>query len=299
MKHFPKLLIVMVLLVSCQQTEKQQTTAPVPYLYWESNSVFCNGIRMHYWRTNTSGKPVMVLAHGITDFGLNWAPLAGRLEKDYDIIMYDARGHGFSAKPEGPYDLETHVQDLVAFLGVLAIEKPILIGHSMGGSVVALAAATYPDLPAAVIMEDPPMDEALEYLTPEIIPDWKAWVTEHTTMPKTQLIENARTIYHPGWSDFDYDLWAESKRLVIPNVIDIVEGAGFGNPPETFPRISAPTLILKADAEEEFRKRHLATAALLPNGRLIHIAGANHVIRNDKPDVVEQAIRDFLKGDSR
>jgi len=269
---------------------------PVPYRYWESASVQSNGIRLHYWRSGGAGKPVMIMAHGITDFGLNWATLAGKFEGEYDIIMYDARGHGFSQKPEGPYDLATHVEDLVGLVKALNIRKPILVGHSMGGSIVALTGATYPDLPRAVIMEDPPMEESLEQLTEAIMEDWRGWITEQAAMPKAELMERARTKYHPGWPAFEYHLWAESKLLVVPEVVDILKGVGFGNPREMFAKITAPALILKADAEKKNRKRHLEAAALLPNGKLVHFDGAGHLIRHDKPAETEREIRAFLAG---
>lgn len=281
-------------LVGCSPHPKT-AVLPVPYRHWESNSVMCNDVRLHYWRTGGERKPVIIMAHGITDFGLNWATLAGQLEDDYDIIMYDARGHGFSQKPEGPYSLEAHMQDLVGLIHALGIERPILMGHSMGGSTVALTAAAHPDLPKAVIMEDPPMEEALEHLTEAVHQDWKNRVAEMTLTPKQELMKGAETQFHPGWTPFEYDLWAESKHLVDPNVIDIMITGGFGNPREMFPRIKAPTLILKAGAQDEsYRKRHLEAAELLPNGRLIHIEGAGHLIRHDRLLRTEQEIRKFL-----
>lgn len=287
------LLLSMLLFMACNQSEST-TEKSVPYRFWLSNSVRSNGIRLHYWRTGGAGKPVMIMAHGITDYGLNWSSLAAKFENSYDIIMYDARGHGFSQKPDSSYSLSIHVEDLKGLIDALDIKKPILVGHSMGGSIVAMTAATYPDLPAAVIMEDPPMDEMLEQLITDIIPDWKKMVTDQNTMPKEKLIILARTKYHPGWTAFEYDHWAEAKHLVVPQVIDVLEGEGFGNPQTIFPKITAPALILKADAEEKNRERHIATAALLPNGNLIHVKGAGHLIRLDKPEIAEREIRAFL-----
>ena len=143
MKYLFPFMPIFFMLAGCESRPEQVES--VPYANWESASVMSNGIRIHYWRTGGEGKPVMIMAHGTTDYGLSWASLAAKFQTDYDIIMYDARGHGFSGKPEWPYDLATHVEDLVGLIKALGINKPILIGHSMGSGTVALAGATYPD----------------------------------------------------------------------------------------------------------------------------------------------------------
>jgi pimeloyl-ACP methyl ester carboxylesterase len=61
---------------------------------WFSGYVNTNGMRMHYYRTR-GDKPPLVLAHGATDSGLCWSRLARTLESEYDVILPDARGHGF------------------------------------------------------------------------------------------------------------------------------------------------------------------------------------------------------------
>ncbi|HSA03160.1 MAG TPA: alpha/beta hydrolase, partial [Candidatus Paceibacterota bacterium] len=220
---------------------------------------------------------------------------AERFEGEYDIVMYDARGHGYSDKPDEPYDLATHVADLVGLIRALAIEKPVLMGHSMGGAIVALAAATYPDLARAVILEDPAdMLARLNPLGEAIIPDWKKQVRNDRRTGRAKLIAMARNKRHPGWQDRDYELWAESKLLVSPNVVDILHGDGFGDAGTTYPKLRVPTLVLKADADANSRKKHLEIVRLLPKGTLVHIEGAGHVIRNDRPDDTLREIRAFL-----
>lgn len=56
------------------------------------------GIELFYTRTGKGEKPAIVLAHGITDNGLCWGQLAADLEANYDLIMYDAYGHGKSSR---------------------------------------------------------------------------------------------------------------------------------------------------------------------------------------------------------
>ena len=60
---------------------------------WATGDVTANGIRVHYARTG-GAKPLVVLAHGFSDDGRCWAPLAEALEADYEVVMVDARGHG-------------------------------------------------------------------------------------------------------------------------------------------------------------------------------------------------------------
>jgi pimeloyl-ACP methyl ester carboxylesterase len=281
-------------LSGCENISQQ--VRPVPYADWESASVKSNGIRIHYWRTGGVGKPAMIMAHGVTDYGLSWASLADKFKDDYDIIMYDARGHGFSEKPQGPYDLASHVEDLVGLIKALEIEKPILFGHSMGSGTVALTGAAYTNMPRAVIMEDPAIAELLEYLSEVNIPQWKGFIEADKAMGKQKLMKLARSKRHPGWSDFEYDHWAEAKLLVSSNVVDVLLKEGLRNPNEIYPKIIAPTLILKADADEDSRKKHLEIAGLLQNGKLVHIEGSSHLVRLDKPDETERQIRAFLAG---
>jgi pimeloyl-ACP methyl ester carboxylesterase len=236
----------------------------------------------------------MIMAHGVTDYGLSWASLAGKLKGDYDIIMYDARGHGFSEKVSGLYDIGTHVEDLLGLIEAVNIEKPILVGHSMGSGIISSLAAEYPNLPAAVIMEDPALFEMVEVLKGVDISDWKRMVEVDKVRSKQELMKIARTKRHPGWSDFEYDHWAEAKLLVDPNVVNVLKGIELRGPAKEFPRIIAPTLILKADAKPEDRKKHIEITSLLPKGKIVHIDGATHLVRQDKPKETEKQIRAFL-----
>ena len=57
--------------------------------------VIANGVRLHVYRSGTD-KPPLVFAHGITDSGLCFVPIAEQLAEDFEIVLYDSRGHGRS-----------------------------------------------------------------------------------------------------------------------------------------------------------------------------------------------------------
>ena len=128
--------------------------APAPPNGWTDGYVMANGIRIHYWRTG-GDKPPMILAHGSSDDGLCWTALAKELEADYDLILPDARGHGLTDPPKASDPADVQVEDLAGLIRELKITKPIMMGHSMGASSVAWFAAKYPDVPRAVVLEDP------------------------------------------------------------------------------------------------------------------------------------------------
>ena len=88
---------------------------------WTSDYAVANGIKIHYTRTGGT-KPPLVLSHGITDNGLCWTRLAQFLEPDYDVIMYDARGHGLSDAPQEGYSYTDMAADLAGLIQALDLE---------------------------------------------------------------------------------------------------------------------------------------------------------------------------------
>lgn len=79
-----------------------------------------NGLRLHYYRSGGGARP-LVLAHGLTDHGLCWAPIAAQLAADYDIVMYDARGHGRSDQPATGYTYDQLAADLAGLIQALKL----------------------------------------------------------------------------------------------------------------------------------------------------------------------------------
>ena len=122
---------------------------------WSDGYVYANGIRIHYYRAVPApGKPVIVMVHGVTDNGLCWTTLTWKLENDYDIYMVDTRGHGLTDPFTSSDDGDTLIKDVVEFVKAMKFEKPILMGHSMGGATVIRVGAEYPDLARAIIVLD-------------------------------------------------------------------------------------------------------------------------------------------------
>jgi abhydrolase domain-containing protein 6 len=101
--------------------------------------------------------PTVVMVHGFTGGKENWYPLAARLRDGYRLVIPDLPGWGESQRIAGAdYGFKAQAARLAAFLRTIHREgSPIvLLGHSMGGGIVAIAAAEHPDLVARVALID-------------------------------------------------------------------------------------------------------------------------------------------------
>ncbi len=247
-------------------------------------------------------QPVLLMAHGSSDDGLCWTNLAKELEQDYDIIMADARGHGLSDPPAKSDSVDAQVKDLAGLIQQLKLKNPILMGHSMGSSSVAWFAAKYTDVPRTIILEDP-------RLLPRPAGDpgasgaGNADATAAQEKRRAQILERNNTSVedlvaecmkkNPHWGRSECEYWAPSKRRHHPDTAL----RNRGDRPavsELFKQITAPTLILKADAEDDVKKQNEAVASLLKHGKLVHVTGARHNVRRDQKERLLVALRAFL-----
>ncbi len=95
-----------------------------------------------YYEATGSGDPV-VLVHGITESGRNWDPIAERLSGRHRVVVPDLRGHGRSG--EGPtYALADLAGDVGTVIVAEGLDRPRLVGHSLGGAVVSALAGSFP-----------------------------------------------------------------------------------------------------------------------------------------------------------
>jgi pimeloyl-ACP methyl ester carboxylesterase len=105
-----------------------------------------------YYRQIGQGKPLVIL-HGLFGFSDNWQTHAKKLAEYYEVTLVDLRNHGHSPwSAEFSYALM--VEDLHELLQDLHIEKPILLGHSMGGKLAMHYDQSYPQFIEKLIVVD-------------------------------------------------------------------------------------------------------------------------------------------------
>lgn len=107
-----------------------------------------------------AGEPVVCL-HGLAGYGGRFRALAERYLPSKRVLAVDLRGHGRSGW-EPPWDLDTHVADLIATATALGIKRAPWVGHSIGGRLVAELAAQAPERVERAILLDPAMQIDVE-----------------------------------------------------------------------------------------------------------------------------------------
>lgn len=237
---------------------------------WQSGFVESNGIRLHYTRTGGT-KPPFVLAHGVTDDGLCWTPVA---------------------------------ESLAGAIAGLGLRRPAILGHSIDAVTTLVLAAAYPDLPAAILLEDPPAWWATPAGSPTPGEDrragWRRRMHDLKRKTREELIADQRAEM-PAWAEAELGPWADAKLRVSLNVLDLFsfDPAATVDWSTTLPRIACPALLISGDPARGAIVDQNAVEALrtmVKQLRVAHIPDAGHSIHRDQFDRFLEADRAFLKG---
>jgi N-formylmaleamate deformylase len=265
---------------------------------WQTGVVESGGLKLFYTRTGGDGPPVL-LAHGFSDDGPCWTPIAEALAPHYDLIMVDARGHGRSESPSEPFVPTVDMAaDLAAVARALGLRRPAVLGHSMGAVTTLGLAAAHPDLPGVILLEDPPPWWAQEQAA-QPDPKWHEQQRRRLDDLKTKTHEQLVALQRetaPRWAEAELPFWAEGKQRFSLDM-DLMRSG----PPPTWPAalsaITCPALLITADPALGALVHPAQAAALvglLPQLQVSHIADAGHNIRREQPARYLEVVRGFL-----
>jgi N-formylmaleamate deformylase len=262
--------------------------------------ILVDGGRLQVYRTGTT-RPPLLFAHGIMDDGLCFLPIAERLAGEFEIVLCDARGHGRSTASSPETTLLTRARDVRDVVEALHLQKPGLIGHSLGAVSVALCAGLFPDLAGCVVLEDPPPLESLLAADAEAAERWalwREWAAADKQRSVEELVEATRQ-RDPTWLEAERLPWARAKQRFDLAVFDEEWGDEVEPLERIMAHIACPALVITA---EQAQGSLLSTAAAedlaerLPHGTHVNIPGAGHNIRREQPGLYLQTVRGFLKG---
>jgi N-formylmaleamate deformylase len=258
---------------------------------WMTGVCETNGINIHYLRTG-GAKPPLVLLHGLTGSGACWTPLARALEGEYDVVMPDARGHGNSSTPLDGYRYEDYASDVAGLIQGLALDAPVVLGHSMGGMTAAVAASQFAAAFRGVILADP------TFLSPQ----------RQREVHESDAVEQHRRLL--GMDKRDVAAQARIRHAHrTPEIVKLITAARLKTrlgafdvltPPNPDYRqlvstTPVPMLLVIADNGVVSLETARELQQLNPRVRVEQIQNAGHGVPYDQPESFEAVVRSFLR----
>jgi len=273
-----------------------------------SRFVAVNGVRLHYLDFAGDG-PTAVLHHATGFHSWVWTPIAEALAGRYRVYAIDGRGHGDSDKPVDGYQWEAFVADFTAFVEFLDRRPVFGIGHSLGATATAGAAAARPDLFRAVVLLDPifyPRESRTSLAGEHPIAAAarrrrEVWGSHDEVFesyqgrgPFAKWRDDVLRLY----VDHGFALENGGVRLKCPPPVEaqVYRMAASFDPWAAVERLRLPVLVVRGAQSTTFSAKDAAeTARRLPDGKLVTLEGASHTFPMEQPGEVARAILDFAE----
>lgn len=272
-----------------------------------------DGVQLHaeMWPTPAAANDDLVgfvVVHGLASNALLWRGLAEKLAVlGHPVVALDQRGHGRSAKPDGPYDIPTLATDLAQMLGELPFGRPVAVGQSLGGNVVLELAAQRSDLLAAVVCVDGGWIELSDRFA-----SWEACESALAPpllegMRRDEIVDLLRRRHH-DWpsgaiADFLANFEIRSDGSVAPWLtrerhLQILRSLWEHHPSRLYAAVTVPVLLIPAVAASQPEGWDAAVdkaAELLPIAQVAPMVG-DHDLHAQHPEAMAELLHDWAEG---
>lgn len=240
------------------------------------------------------GRPPIVLLHGLMGRGRTWQRQIPWLRRYGRVFAYDAAWHrgAKSIEEPSPENLctERFVGDLAEVLTWIDMGPAVLVGHSMGGLHGWCAAADYPELVSALVIEDMAPDFRGR-TTAGWRPWFESWPDRFETLAHAQQMfgEVAGRYFYEAFDDGALhgrlDVWAQ-----------IAEEWGRRDFWQQWDAVAVPSLLLEAENSVTPPGQMHTMSQAHENAILLRVKGSDHLIHDSAPDEYRGAVEAFLSG---
>lgn len=247
-----------------------------------------DSVRLYYERAG-SGSPELLFVPGWCCDHTAFQPQFDHFARSHAVTALDLRGCGKSDRPDNGYEIPDLGDDLARFCAVVGIEKPVVVGHSLGGMIGVELAARHPSVPGALVLVDPgPIDPL-----PTTAKIYTA-LAEQLSGPSG---EEVRRLYVQDMGARDEELarWIEELMCSVPLPVAaaVVRGLTVWNGVGAFGLCAVPTLLLRSSlgsSPDAVRLR-----AIKPDLEVGITVGAGHFHQLEVPEQVNAMIERFLQ----
>ena len=270
----------------------------------------------HRWayavsEADVTDAPTIVMVHGFTGSKENWYPLAARLRGRYRLLIPDLPGWGDSERIEGAdYGFVAQSERVAAFIDQVA-RKPnsevVLLGHSMGGGIAALAAANHPQAIARVGLFDA---AGVRFKDNRFGEEVLAGQNPFAVTDEASLKRYIDTVFHldsakpwvPWPASGALIDWRKRQAVFEQAVLDSIGRSDERFlPGEAASRIDQPALLLWCRQDRVIDPSAIDLyGAQMPQALKVLLDGCGHMSIMERPDDVAAAVQSLIdKGEPR
>jgi N-formylmaleamate deformylase len=261
-----------------------------------SRFVPANGIHLHVLEYGIGNDPTLVIVPGITAPAALWEFVGVELARDYHVLTVDNRGRGLSGRATG-YALVDYARDVAELIEGLSLDRPFVLGHSMGARIVTAFGALHPGRCAGLVVADPPVTGpgrdpypmSVETLL-EAIRRARDGASPEDLRPIFPSSSDAQLVLRAKWlPTCDETAVSESYRLFHSE--DLFD---------YWRRLVAPTLLVwgrQSDTVSEAAARELALEN--PAAEVACVEDAGHMLPWDNLPGFLAVVRSFVGGANR
>jgi pimeloyl-ACP methyl ester carboxylesterase len=245
--------------------------------------------------------PDLLLVHGLTDSGAGWAQAVEHWERSYRVTTLDLRGHGESPRFTRE-QLEAHPGDLMVedvTRVVMQLQRPVMIGHSLGGAVALALGASRPDLVRALVLEDPaprsPDDPQRDRARGR---EYHEGLEASRQAQDDAALLQLRREVHPHWPEAELLPTGHAEQQTQADYLLGGDWRPTTPWPELLASLQVPTLLITGGrlddviVSPELEAEMLAAA---PGVLVVHrLEEAGHCVRRDRQDLYYSVVDEWL-----
>lgn len=246
-----------------------------------------DGLRLYYERAG-SGDPELLFVHGWCCDHTAFRPQFEHFAGAHTVTALDLRGCGQSDRPEDGYDIPELADDLARFCAEVGMDKPVVVGHSLGGMIGVELAARYPYVPRALVLVDPgPIDPL-----PETVRVFEG-LAEALAGPSGEDVRR-RYVEAMGARDEELARWIVDLMCSVPLPIAtaVIRGVNAWNGVGALALCTVPTLLLRSGLAA--KPDAVRLRALKPDLEVGITVGAGHFHHLEVPEQVNAMVERFL-----
>jgi pimeloyl-ACP methyl ester carboxylesterase len=244
-------------------------------------------VKLYYERAGSGGRELLFVPGWCCDHTA-FRPQFDHFARDHTVTAVDLRGVGRSDAPDEGYSIPQLADDMAAFCAAVGIERPVVVGHSLGGMIAVELGARRPSLASALVLVDPgPIDPL-----PTTVEFFRGFAAE---LEGPDGEEARRAYVHDmGARDEELARWIVELMCTPPQSVAaaVIRGVSEWNGRDLLALCEVPVLLLRSWLDSNTDASRLLE--LKPDLEVGITVGAGHFHQLEVPEQVNAMIERFL-----